>query len=126
MKRILTVGTIAVLFVMMIAAISGTTTGFNLFINTGIEHVIARAVLIISLLAIAITVRPRAHLLRTALGFVSVAIIIFTVSQTITYSLGLFDSLVYFLSGLILSIEALEAEDYARDRTVNHRNIVRL
>jgi hypothetical protein len=34
--------------------------------------------------------------------------------------------MVYFLSGLILSIEALEAEEPAAERTINHHNIVRL
>jgi hypothetical protein len=126
MKRILIVGTIAVLFVMMVTALSGANTGFNLFMNTSIEHIIARAVLIVSLLAVALTVRPRAHMFRAAIGLVSLAIIIFTVSQTVTYSLGLFDSLVYFLSGLILSIEALEAEESATEHTLSHHNIVRL
>lgn len=126
MKRILIVGTIAVLFVMMITALSGANTGFNLFMNTSIEHIIARAVLIVSLLAVAITVRPRAHVLRTAIGLVSIAIIAFTVSQTITYSLGLFDSMVYFLSGLILSVEALEAEEPSTEQSVQHHHIVRL
>jgi hypothetical protein len=126
MKRILIVGTIAVLFVMMVTALSGANTGFNLFMNTSIEHIIARAVLIVSLLAVALTVRPRAHMFRAAIGLVSLAIIIFTVSQTVTYSLGLFDSLVYFLSGLILSIEALEAEEPAAEHTLSHHNLVRL
>lgn len=126
MKRILIVGTLAVLLVVMITAMLGANSSFSLFINTSIEHIIARAVLIVTLLGIAVTVRPRAHILRATIGFVSLAIIIFTVSQTITYSLGLFDSLVYFLSGLILSIEALEAEDTANDHAVDHRNIVRL
>jgi hypothetical protein len=126
MKRVLIVGTIAVLFVMMVTALSGANTGFNLFMNTGLEHIIARAVLIVALLAVALTVRPRAHMFRAAIGFISLAIIIFTVAQTVTYSLGLFDSMVYFLSGLILSIEALEAEEPAAERTINHHNIVRL
>lgn len=126
MKRILTVGTIAVLFVMLVTALSGSSTGFNLFMNTSLEHIIARAVLIVSLLAVALTVRPRAHMFRAAIGLISVAIIIFTVSQTVTYSLGLFDSMVYFLCGLILSIEALEAEEPVNENTVHHHNIVRL
>jgi hypothetical protein len=111
MKRVLIVSTIAVLFLMIVTAVSGANTGFNLFMNTGIEHTIARVVLMIALFAIAVTVRPRAHAFRAAIGVISVAIILFTVAQTINYSLGLFDSIVYFLSGLILSIESLEAEE---------------
>jgi hypothetical protein len=111
MKKVLTVGTIAALIVMIITALTGNDTGFSLFMNTNIEHTIARVVLIIALFAVASTIRPRSHLFRTALGIVSVLIITFTVAQTLNYSLGLLDSVVYFLGGLLLSIEALEEDE---------------
>ena len=91
MKKILTLGTIAALVVMIITALSGNDTGFSLFMNTSIEHTIARAVLIIGLLGIAVTARPRSKLFRTTLGIVSALVIIFTVVQTLNYSLGLLD-----------------------------------
>jgi type IV secretory pathway VirB2 component (pilin) len=67
-------------------------------------------VLAIALTAIALTARPRSKSFRTALGAVSVLIIVFTAAQTLNYSLGLLDAIVYFLGGLLLSIESLEAE----------------
>lgn len=113
MKKILTLGTIAALVVMIITALSGTDTGFSLFMNTEIEHTIARAVLIVGLLGIAVTARPRSKLFRTTLGIVSAMVIVFTVIQTLNYSLGLLDTVVYFLGGLLLSIESLETEEPA-------------
>lgn len=111
MKKILTLGTIAALVVMIITALSGNDTGFSLFMNTNIEHTIARAVLIVGLLGIAVTTRPRSRLFRTTLGIVSALVISFTVFQTLNYSLGLLDTVVYFLGGLLLSIESLENEE---------------
>lgn len=113
MKKILTLGTIAALIVMIVTALSGTDTGFSLFMNTNIEHTIARAVLIIGLIGVAVTTRPRSRLFRTTLGIVSAMIIVFTVLQTLSYSLGLLDTVVYFLGGLLLSIESLEGEEPA-------------
>ena len=117
MKQVLTLGTIAALVVMIITALSGNDTGFSLFMNTNIEHTIARVVLIVALVAVAMTTRPRSHMFRTALGVVSVLMIIFTATQTMNYSLGLLDSVVYFLGGLLLSIESLEAEEEAPAHT---------
>lgn len=111
MKRILTLGTIAALTVMIITALSGTDTGFSLFMNTGIEHTIARAVLIVGLAGIAVTARPRSRLFRTTLGIVSAMVIMFTLIQTLNYNLGLLDTVVYFLGGLLLSIESLETDE---------------
>jgi hypothetical protein len=98
---------------MIITALSGNDTGFSLFMNTNIEHTIARVVLIIALIGVAMTTRPRSHMFRTALGVVSVLMIAFTAVETINYNLGLLDTVVYFLGGLLLSIESLEAEDEA-------------
>ena len=111
MKKILTIGTIVALVVMIITAVSGNDTGFSLFMNTNIEHTIARAVLVVGLLGIAVTTRPRSRLFRTTLGIVSALVISFTVFQTLNYSLGLLDTVVYFLGGLLLSIESLESEE---------------
>lgn len=111
MKQVLTVGTIAALVVMIITALTGNDTGFSLFMNTSIEHTIARAVLIAGLLGVAMTTRPRSRVFRSALGVIAGLIVIFTVAQTLNYNLGLLDTVVYFLGGLLLSIEALEAEE---------------
>ncbi len=119
MKKIPVIGTIAAILIMMMTTLSGRDTGYSLFMNTSLEHIIARVVLIVSLLVVVMSVRPRAHLFRATISLISFAIIIFTVSQTITYSLGLFDSFAYFLSSLILSVEALEAEDSSTQHTIH-------
>lgn len=111
MKQVLTVGTIAALVVMIITALSGNDTGFSLFMNTGFEHTIARAVLIVGLLGVAMTTRPRSRSFRAGLGIVAALIVLFTITQTLNYNLGLLDTIVYFLGGLLLSIESLEAEE---------------
>lgn len=110
MKKVLILGTIAALFVMIITAFTGNETGFSLFMNMSLEHNIARIVLAVGLAAIAMTARPRSKALRTALGFISVLVIVFTATQTLNYTLGMLDAVVYFLGGLLLSIESLEAE----------------
>ena len=125
MKKVLTIGTIAALFVMILAAVTGSDAGFSLFMNTGIEHIIARAVLIGGLVAVAMTSRPRSKTFRTALGVISVLMIVFTAVQTLNYSLGLLDAVVYFLGGLLLSIESLEAES-PTERDTNYPHTVRI
>lgn len=125
MKKVLTIGTIAALFVMIVTAISGNDTGFNLFMNTSIEHIIARVVLIGALVAIAMTSRPRSRGFRTALGTVSLLMIVFTAVQTLNYSLGLLDAVVYFLGGLLLSIESIEAEA-PTERDTNYPRTIRI
>ena len=110
MKNALIISTAATLLGMSAIAVSGVDTGFHLFMNTGIEHSIARVVLAVALLVILVTSRPRSAALRGLLGAIALVSISFAVSQTLNYQLGLFDTLVYFLAGLVVSIESLELE----------------
>ncbi|MFZ1258587.1 MAG: hypothetical protein WAQ25_03900 [Candidatus Saccharimonas sp.] len=110
MKKALIISTAATLLGMSAIAVSGVDTGFHLFMNTGIEHSIARVVLAVALLVILVTSRPRSAALRGLLGAIALVSISFAVSQTLNYQLGLFDTLVYFLAGLVVSIESLELE----------------
>lgn len=110
MKRTLTVGTIIVLFIMIAATLSSSNLGFTLMMSTGLEHNIARIVLIGALLAVALTSRPRGRYFRMSLATISATIAAYALIQTSNYGLQLFDALAYMLAGLILMTESLEVE----------------
>lgn len=110
MKKGLTIGTIAVLIFMSIVGLAGVETGFNLFMGTGLEHNVARLVLAAALGATLLVSRPRPKTARVLLGVIAGTIIIFAVGQSVSYALSLFDTLAYFLAGLLLTLEAIEPE----------------
>jgi hypothetical protein len=110
MKRIVTIGTIIVLMIMLVASLTSSNLGFTLMMSTGLEHNIARIVLIAALLAITFTVRPRSKNFRVALAVISAGITSYALMQTANYGLQIFDSLAYVLSAVILMTESLEVE----------------
>lgn len=110
MKRIVTIGTIIVLMIMLVASLTSSNLGFTLMMSTGLEHNIARIVLIAALLAITFTVRPRSKNFRVALAVISAGITSYALMQTANYDLQIFDSLAYVLSAVILMTESLEVE----------------
>lgn len=110
MKRTLTVGTIIVLFIMIAATLSSSNLGFTLMMSAGLEHNIARIVLIGALLAVALTSRPRGRYFRMSLATISATIAAYALIQASNYGLQLFDALAYMLAGLILMTESLEVE----------------
>lgn len=110
MKRILTIGTIIVLFIMIAASLTSTNLGFTLMMSAAPEHNIARIVLTGALIAVAVTSRPRARYFRVALAVISVTITSYALYQASDYGLQLFDALTYVLAGLILMTESLEVE----------------
>lgn len=110
MKRALTVCTVAALLLMASVSLMHVETGFSLFMSTDIDHVVARLIIVSALLAILIIPPPRVRALRIVLIMTSLLVISFAVTQTITYQLGLLDSVAYFLAGLLLSIDAFEVD----------------
>ena len=86
----------------------GGTTGLDLIVSQEPVHNVVRVVLIIALLVLAFTVRPRSRVLRYGLGAVSAVITVFSLGQMITYSLPLMDALTYLIASTVLMIEALE------------------
>ncbi|QQS21919.1 hypothetical protein IPM09_05430 [Candidatus Saccharibacteria bacterium] len=111
MKKTLIVGTCFALIIMTIVSISGIDAGFNLLMNTGIEHSLARLALVGALVTLLITSRPRAVVVRALLGVISLGVLVFAIAQTIDYQLGLLDTVAYFLAGLMISIEAFEPQE---------------
>ena len=110
MKRIVTIGTIIVLMIMLVASLTSSNLGFTLMMSTGLEHNIARIVLIAALVAITFTARPRSNNFRVALAIISAGITSYALMQTANYGLQIFDSLAYVLSAVILMTESLEVE----------------
>lgn len=110
MKKTLTVGTILVLVSMILGTLFSAQTGFNLIMSDAPVHGVARAVLVVALLAILLTARPRHQHVRVALGVVAAGVAGFALSQTAKYSLMLMDSLMYMLAATIMMIEAIEPE----------------
>lgn len=117
MKKGLTLGTIAALSFMSVVGLANVETGFNLFMGTGLEHNIARLVLAAVLYATLIVARPRPRSARILLGIIASSVIIFAVGQSFSYSLSLFDTLAYFLAGLLLTLEAVESDFAITDET---------
>ncbi len=114
MKKALTICTVAALLLMASVAISGNDTGFSLFMGTGIDHVIARVIIAIALMVILVVPPPRVRSLRATLAIVSLLVITFAITQTINYHLQPLDSVAYFLSGILLAIDAGEVDLEAR------------
>jgi len=110
MKRIVTIGTIIVLMIMLVASLTSSNLGFTLMMSTGLEHNIARIVLIAALLAITFTARPRSKEFRIGLAVISAGITAYALAQTANYGLQIFDSLAYVLAGVILMTESLEVD----------------
>lgn len=102
-------GTVAIL-VGMIAISTLHGTGFDLIMSDAPIHNILRSIIIVSLVTLALTTRPRPRTMRIALGAVASLIIIVALTQTFDYSLQLLDGLVYVASATTLMQEALETE----------------
>lgn len=110
MKQALTLSTVSVLLLMASVAAFQVDIGFSLFMSTGIDHIIARVIIAIALAATLVVTRPRSETTRMVLAGMAFLVIAFSVMQTINYQLNLLDSIAYFLAGLLVSIEAFEAE----------------
>lgn len=110
MKKVLTIGTISVLIAQIFTSVAGVETGFSLLMGTSLAHDIARVVLVVALIAIAVTVRPRSQMLRGALAFVAVSMSVFTIAQTMSYGFLMLDAMTYILAATLIMIEAIEAD----------------
>ena len=110
MKKALTLSTICALLLMASVAAFNVEVGFSLFMSTDVDHIIARIVIAYALAATLIATRPRSQNVRLVLAGFALLIIAFSITQTINYQLGLLDSVAYFLAGLLVSMEAFEAE----------------
>ena len=110
MKKALTLSTICALLLMASVAAFRVDVGFSLFMSTEIDHIIARTIIAFSLAITLIVTRPRPDIARLVLAGIALLVIAFTVTQTINYQLGILDSVAYFLAGLLISMEAFEAE----------------
>lgn len=110
MKRIVTIGTIIVLAIMLFTSLTSSNLGFTLMMSTAVEHNIARIVLLLTLITITFTVRPRSKEFRMILAAISASITAYALAQTANYGLQIFDSLVYVLAAVILMTESLEVD----------------
>ena len=110
MKQITTIGTIIVLAIMVLATATNMNIGFTLMMSAGVDHNIARIVIIAALSIIVFTTRPRSKATRAVLAVLSAIITSYALAQTANYGLQIFDSLAYLLSAVILMTESLEVE----------------
>lgn len=110
MKKVLTIGTISVLIAQLFTSLAGVETGFSLLMGVGPAHDIARVVLVVALIAIAVTARPRSKMLRMSFAFVAVNMVLFTLSQTLNYGFLMLDTMTYLLAATLIMIEAIEVE----------------
>lgn len=110
MKKALTISTIAALLLMASVAAFHVEVGFSLFMSSEIDHIIARIILAVVLFVTLVATRPRSQTIRMVLGTIALLTIAFSIMQTINYHLSLLDSVAYFLAGLLVSIEAFEAD----------------
>ncbi|NCU37620.1 hypothetical protein EOL96_00960 [Candidatus Saccharibacteria bacterium] len=108
MKQILAIGTIAALFFMAIIGLAEINTGFHLFMNTTSELSVVRIMLGLILLAVLIVKRPRSRLARIVLAVIATIVIVYAILQSLSYSPALFDTVAFFLVGLLLFMESLE------------------
>ena len=110
MRKLLTICTVAALLLMASVAFMHVDIGFSLFMSTEIDHIIARIVIAVALMVILLVPPPRVRSLRVTLMIISLLVITFAVTQTINYHLCLLDSVAYFLSGILLAIDAGEVD----------------
>lgn len=108
-KSLVLTGTIALLVSMIGASFVGNT-GLELIMSDAPLHNAIRSVIILGLLVLAFTMRPRARSLRIGLGVVSAGITIIALAQTFNYSLQILDALIYLAAATAFMNEALEGE----------------
>lgn len=108
-KSLVLIGTIALLVAMIGISFVGNTD-LELLMSHAPVHNAIRSLIIVCLLVLAFTVRPRARGLRVVIGVVSVAIMVTALMQTLNYSLQIMDALVYLAAATVFMNEALEGE----------------
>lgn len=108
-KSLVFIGTIALL-VAMIGMTTVGNTGLDLIMSTAPLHNLLRSVIIVSLLVLGATARPRPHWLRLGIGCVSIVIMVVALVQTFNYSLQILDALIYLASATVFMSESLESE----------------
>lgn len=111
-KSLVLTGTIALLVFMIVLTTTQNTVFEPIMSNLPLHNVI-RSVIVVCLLALAVTTQPRPRALRAALGIIAVIITVIALTQTINYALQILDALVYIASATVFMNEALESEPAA-------------
>lgn len=97
----------------MIGVTMVNNTGLELLMSNAPMHNIIRSVIIVGLLILGMTTRPRARALRFALGVIASVITGIALTQTFNYSLQIMDALIYLASATVFMNEAIESEPIA-------------
>lgn len=109
MKKMLIVTAVLVLIGMIIGSRIGYGgTQLGLLIDDSLTTNIIRIAMIIGLITISMTFRPRSATLRLALGTVALAVAGFVLYQFASYSVAVLDFAISLLTACILGVEALE------------------
>ena len=108
MKRAITILTSLAIVIMTIVSLADINTAIRLFMGESTQDMIGRLVVLIGLVGLALTHRPRTIGMRAALGVIGVAVLTLALSETFSYHLAMFDGMVYFIGATSLLIEALE------------------
>ena len=108
MKRAITILTSLAIVIMTIVSLADINTAIRLFMGESTQDMIGRLIVLIGLVGLALTHRPRTIDMRAALGVIGVAVLTLALSETFSYHLAMFDGMVYFIGATSLLIEALE------------------
>lgn len=110
MKRLHLIAIIILLASAMVAALSGTMHGYDFIMSDAMTHNILRATLLVALVAILFTKRPRSIVMRSFCAMTAAVVLGVSLSQAADSQLGIIDTATYFLCSFVLLIEALEPE----------------
>lgn len=108
MNRTIIVLTGLVIIIMTALSITRIDTPVQLFMGATIFDFTGRLAVLVGLVALALTHRPRTSVQRTALGMLGLIVLTIAFSEVFSYRLALFDGLVYFIGATSLFIEAIE------------------
>ena len=122
MKRAITLLTSLAIIVMTIATLANINTAIRLFMGETTLDIVGRLIVLVGLVALAFTNRPRTIALRGALGAIGLAVLTVALYETFNYQLAMLDGLVYFIGATSLLIEALEPDTAPAVTTAGSRN----
>ncbi len=116
MKRAITILTSLAIIIMTVLPLAHINTPIRLFMGETTLDMAGRLFVLVGLIALSLTWRPRSVAVRAVLGVIGGGVLMIALSEMFEYRLAIFDALIYLVGAASLLIEALEPASLPEQR----------